>query len=278
MRYIGGLSGGIDSQAACNVMIERHGPENVWIVNTQAGRNEHPVTVSHVAWYSDDVHHVEVVTPKLSDVRTLGWIERKGFDPETELTFELMAKIKGRFPSTKAQFCTEWLKLAPIRRWMRETFPDGDYTRFSGVRNDESRNRADRREFEWDDYFDCDLVNPVVTRTKQWCFNLCRDLGQVINPLYSLGFERVGCAPCVNSGKDDVLAWHQRAPEMLDKVRGWEKSVGRTFFPPMVPGLEINWIDDVIAWAYTSRGGRQTNLLRVLNERPSCESRFGLCE
>jgi len=62
------------------------------------------------------------------------------------------------------------------------------------------------------------------------------------------------------------------------KVRDWEKQVGRTFFAPTVPGMEINWIDDVVRWAQTSHGGRQIDLLRVINDRPNCESRFGLCE
>ncbi len=44
-----------------------------------------------------------------------------------------------------------------------------------------------------------------------------------------------------------------------------------------VPGMEINWIDDVVAWAKADRGGRQNNLFRILPP-PSCESRSGLCE
>ena len=102
-------------------------------------------------------------------------------------------------------------------------------------------------------------------------------MGRGYNELYTLGFGRVGCAPCINSGKEDILAWSDRFPEMIDKVRGWEKSVGRTFFPPMVPGLDINWIDQVVDWANTMHGGQQYSLL-VLQERPACESEYGLCE
>ncbi len=42
---------------------------------------------------------------------------------------------------------------------------------------------------------------------------------------------------------------------MIEKVREWERRVGRTFFPPMVPGLAINWIDEVLAWAKSSKYG-----------------------
>jgi hypothetical protein len=65
---------------------------------------------------------------------------------------------------------------------------------------------------------------------------------------------------------------------MIEKIRVWENRVGRPYFPPMVPGMYINWIDDVIQWAQTSHGGRQANFLRVLNDRPNCESKYGLCE
>ena len=109
------------------------------------------------------------------------------------------------------------------------------------------------------------------------CFDYVRAHGEQVNPLYSLGFMRVGCAPCINSGKDDILNWATRFPEMIDKVRTWEQQVGRTFFAPCVPGMAINWIDDVVAWAKTDRGGRQNNLFRILPP-PACESRFGLCE
>jgi hypothetical protein len=101
------------------------------------------------------------------------------------------------------------------------------------------------------------------------CFDYVRLHKEQINPLYSLGFTRVGCAPCVNSNKDDILKWATRFPEMIDKVRAWERHVGRTFFAPCVPGMVINWIDDVVAWAKTDFGGRQNNLFRILLTLPS---------
>jgi hypothetical protein len=42
--------------------------------------------------------------------------------------------------------------------------------------------------------------------------------------------------------------------------------------------MAVNFIDDVVEWAKTDRGGRQQNIFRVLNEPASCESKFGLCE
>lgn len=129
----------------------------------------------------------------------------------------------------------------------------------------------------WDDYYNCELHHPIVDWTKQMCFDYVKLHGEPINPLYTMGFNRVGCAPCINSGKKDVLAWAQRFPEMIDKVRQYEKEVGRTFFPPMVPGKEINWVDEVVEWSKTVHGGKQYSL-EILYERSSCESDYGLCE
>jgi hypothetical protein len=112
------------------------------------------------------------------------------------------------------------------------------------------------------------------------CFDYVKHHGEKINELYTLGFGRVGCAPCVNSGKDDILAWVVRFPEMIDKVREWEQRTGHTFFAPIVPGMPdgaYNFIDDVVKWAKTVHGGKQMGL-HVLYERPACESDYGLCE
>jgi 3'-phosphoadenosine 5'-phosphosulfate sulfotransferase (PAPS reductase)/FAD synthetase len=163
-----------------------------------------------------------------------------------------------------------------------------DYERYTGLRRDESYNRNDTPEREWDEYFDCYVNHPLYDRPKQEGFDAVRAAGEPINPLYSLGFTRVGCAPCINSGKDDIARWASRFPEMIDKIRGWEERTLNTFFSPCVPGIRPrldcrgkmsvhNWIDEVVEWAKTDRGGYQFNILKGL-ERPSCESKFGLCE
>ena len=86
--------------------------------------------------------------------------------------------------------------------------------------------------------------------------------------------------PYINSGKDDIRNWSARFPEMIDKIREWETYVGRTFFAPCVPGMEINFVDDVVAWSKTYRGGRQPLLQFEEMEALAggCSSKYGLCE
>lgn len=285
VKHVVGFSGGIDSQACARWVLNRYPADDVILLNSDAGGNEHPLTTEFVHWYSDNVHPVVMLTPLMSDLGSIGTRpsatrdRREEFAADDALTFDRLAYVKNGFPSRTRQFCTEYLKLKPQNRWIKTNLREHgiDYVRYSGVRRQESQDRKGRKPVEWDDYFGCELYHPIVDWTKQMCFDYVAYHGEKINELYTLGFNRVGCAPCVNSNKQDILAWSQRFPEMIAKVRRWEQAVGRTFFSPIVPGLEINWIDDVVKWAKTTRGGKQFSLL-VLQERPACESEYGLCE
>lgn len=292
IKHVVGFSGGIDSQACALWVRQRFPAEEVILLNSQSGRNEHPITTSFVQWYSDTIFPVIEVVPLIKDLGTRGTKEgktrdrRQEFHDDDELTFERLAYVNGRFPSRKAQFCTEHLKLAPQLRWMKENLEANgiDYERYVGVRRDESPMRREKlaglgpAPRIWDTYFDCYLNYPIADWTKQQCIEFLQAHGEEINPLYRLGFGRVGCAPCINSGKQDIREWAARFPEMIDKVRQWETYCGRTFFAPCVPGKAINWIDEVVAWARTARGGKQV-LLPMLEAEPEvCSSKYGLCE
>jgi 3'-phosphoadenosine 5'-phosphosulfate sulfotransferase (PAPS reductase)/FAD synthetase len=276
MKHIVGFSGGIDSQACARWVLDRFPAEDVILLNSDAGGNEHPLTMAFIEEYSRSVHPVVLVQPLVMDIwKTEGFAETRGYDSFAPLTFELMIEIKRRPPSRTAQFCTEILKLRPQKRWIATNVMD-DYERYTGLRREESAKRRDTKEREWDSYFDCYVNNPLASWGKQRCFDSVK--GEPINPLYSLGFGRVGCAPCINNGKEDIARWALRFPEMIDKIRDWETRTRITFFPPCVPGMTANnFIDEVVEWARTDRGGYQFNILKEL-DRPACESKFGLCE
>jgi 3'-phosphoadenosine 5'-phosphosulfate sulfotransferase (PAPS reductase)/FAD synthetase len=284
MKHVVGFSGGIDSQACARWVLNRFPPGDVILCNSNAGQWEDPLTMAFVEEYSATVHPITHCNAKFKDLwETPGYAEKHGLNSEDALTFEEMCRIKGRPPSRKAQFCTMNLKLKPQRRWLRETFGPGgayedqEFTRYTGVRRDESNGRAGTPVEQWDEWFDCPLVSPIVDWTKQMCFDYVKAHGEPINPLYSLGFNRVGCAPCINSNKADILNWHARRPEMIDKVRDLEARTGRTFFRPLDRDGVPNKIDEVLRWASTSHGGNQLRLEVVL-ERSGCESKYGLCE
>lgn len=318
MKHIVGFSGGIDSQACARWVLNRYQHEDVILLNSDAGGNEHPLTQTFIDWYSANVHPVVQIKAIIADMdgRAPGKIAELGLKHDDLLTFELLAILKQRFPSRRAQYCTHHLKLIPQRRWMDENLQGQEFIRYSGVRRDESAKRAGQPVESWDETYSCKLICPLADWTKQMCFDYVKAHGEQINELYTLGFNRVGCAPCINSGKEDIRGWADRSPDMIDKVRGWEQRVGRTFFAPCVPpppeykhalrawrkkwttvgfdkdGDEVeivrhgapdppvapyNWIDEVVEWSKTTHGGKQYGL-HILEERPACESKYGLCE
>lgn len=284
MKHIVGFSGGVDSQACARWVLNRFPPEDVVLTNSTAGGWEDPLTIQFVADYSTRVHPVVIVPALVRDAwETEAPALERGLDPDAELTFQQLVAIKGRAPSRTAQFCTEILKLKPQRRWVRQAFGVGgmfegqEYCRYKGVRREESNARKATLPQAWDDYFDCDTFCPLFDWTKQMCFDYVQAHGEEVNPLYRLGFNRVGCAPCINSSKADVVNWATRRPEAIDKVRELEAATGRTFFYPVRRDSVITPIDEVVLWARTSRGGRQL-MLEVFTEREGCESKYGLCE
>lgn len=279
MKHIVGFSGGIDSQAVARWVLNRFLPNDVILLFSDAGGWEDPLTLEFVAAYSAKVFPVTTVDAKVSDMwETPGFAETRGYDGSAKLTYELMCEIKGRAPSRRAQFCTEKLKLVPQKRWCLEHLVDVEFERYTGVRRQESDKRRNTPPREWDTYFDCYVNHSIFDWKKEMCFEYVGQHGEDFNPLYLMGFGRVGCAPCINSGKDDILLWLKRRPEMIEKIRRFEAKLGKTYFAPCVPGMEMNFIDDVLRWAETDHGGRQTNLLKVLNEHSACESKYGLCE
>jgi 3'-phosphoadenosine 5'-phosphosulfate sulfotransferase (PAPS reductase)/FAD synthetase len=285
MKHIVGFSGGIDSQAALRWARNRFGDEDVIALNCDAGHNESIFTVAFIRRFSETVFPVAHCFAIPADMNTPpftrdAWAERRcyellGMSPESELTFELMIRAKDRAPSSQRRFCTSILKLMPQRRWCMENLKGVEFELYTGVRRDESEGRKNTSFRVWDDVFDTWQNNVLADWTKKMCFEFVTAHGEEYNPMYKMNFSRVGCAPCILWAKEDILAWAEQCPEGPDKIRGYERTSGKTYFAPIVPGMKINFIDDVLAWARTSHGGRQ---FRILPERSACESQYGLCE
>lgn len=200
---------------------------------------------------------------------------------------------KGRFPSRKAQFCTEELK-RNIAVSFQLDLVDAGYTVVSwqGVRRDESLNRRNAKLFEriGPRMF---AFRPIVEWAAAEVFSFCASRGIQPNPLYKQGMGRVGCMPCINCGKEEIRQIHARFPAHLDEKHEWELLVGKaskrgfsTFFNKELHEDNYsdrrvhlaNMLPEVIKWAKTSRGGRQFDMLADLIEPTACASAYGLCE
>lgn len=205
---------------------------------------------------------------------------------------------KGRFPSTKARFCTDELKRNPIIEQVYLPLMDGENMLLSwqGVRADESPARKYLPE--------CDEVGgglfnyrPILKWTVDSVFEAHRAAGIKPNPLYLQGCNRVGCMPCIMCAKDELRQIAARWPDEVDRVREWERLVSiaskrgaATFFAtvtdPTVRSDEkvsaaTHGIDRMVDWSNTARGGRQFDMVDLIartDSQNSCSSAYGLCE
>lgn len=200
---------------------------------------------------------------------------------------------KGRFPSRKAQFCTEELKRNMAVSYQLDLIDAGyQVVSWQGVRRDESQNRRNAKKIErlgpalW-------AFRPLVEWTALDVFDYCASKQIQPNPLYRQGMTRVGCMPCINVGKNEIQQINARFPDHLKRVENWERLVSKvskrgfsTFFNKELHAKncadrrvhEANRVEAVIYWAHTSRGGRQLDLMASAIDGQACASEYGLCE
>jgi len=201
---------------------------------------------------------------------------------------------KGRFPSRKAQFCTEELKRNMAVGFQLDLMEAGHrVVSWQGVRRDESENRRHAKKVErvgrglW-------IMRPIVAWTAKQVFDFAAARHIHPNPLYLQGMSRVGCMPCINCKKAELRQIAARWPEHPERIADWERIVGmcskRGFSTFMTAGnipekdrrlifADLNiWAR--ILWSKTSRGGKQFNLLDEVeyDGAGGCSSSYGLCE
>lgn len=300
------VSGGKDSTATLLVAIER-GVENISGVFCDTG-NEHALTYEYID-YLRDITGIQIKTLR-QDFTDWWWRRRdyvrdkwegKGVSAEiiaraiefyekgpTGNPFLDLCIIKNRFPSRKAQFCTQYLKSEPATEYALELMADGSsLMSWQGIRAEESPGRAAQPEYE-DRGGGYSILRPIHKWTVAKVFEIHRRYNIKPNPLYLLGMGRVGCMPCINAKKDEVLEISKRFPEHIDRIEEWERIVGlvskrsnSTFFSS--PGENdtaniLGNIRQVVLWSKTQHGGRKADLFRTFNESPMCASAYGLCE
>jgi 3'-phosphoadenosine 5'-phosphosulfate sulfotransferase (PAPS reductase)/FAD synthetase len=268
--HVVSVSGGKDSEATYVWAIENLGPDGFRAVTADTDF-EHPVTYNFTRNLPSLAGGPAIETVSASFEEKL---RAKGIEPSGNRFLDMML-LKGRAPSSQAQFCTGLMKLEPIKAWLESVRGDHEVIMYVGIRAEESERRAKYPDREFSDFYDCWIVRPILRWTEMGVKNYLKARGIPINPLYDAGQARVGCYPCINSNKSALAAIEDWAWERLEQ---WEQRMGRTFFAPMVPGMEINWAKDVREWARTSRGGRQFNLFETkATETSSCMSGW-VCE
>lgn len=275
--HICSVSGGKDSTAIYCLMVEYFG-KNFIPIFADTG-NEHPVTVNYVRNLHTMAGGPEVIIVKGDFSEKLN---KKGKEASGNPFLDMML-WKGRAPSTKAQFCTEWVKLWPMLLYLEKHYQIEEWIMYSGIRQGESlaRETKYKNPFTWNSYFDCEYILPVLYQTEQGIFDFLESKGVPPNPLYALGYGRVGCFPCIHANKGELSLLPDWA---WDKLIEWEIKLGSTWFPPgTLPkghGNYIPTIQEVRDWCRTSRGGKQFDMFKSIDtaDAPSCLSTWGICE
>ena len=327
IQHIVNISGGKDSAECARLAMERGRPFRLVMADTG---NESPITIDYAHRLADWIGvPLEVArrdfTREIEGKRR--FVETKWREqgvPEAIVLRALDALVptgspfldlciwKGRFPSRKAQFCTEFLKQDAVERQVIvPALERGSVIQWIGVRRDESLNRRNAEMFQKVRRKDglMLLYRPLIHLTAADIFDRARKAGMPINPLYSEGMSRVGCFPCINASKGELREIGLRFPEAVERIAAWENIVAdaskrgaATFFAPDVTpesaalGERLKKIADpdarkaasaaapwprapeVFDWAKTTRGGRQYDLLFHTDDGLSCSSQYGLCE
>ena len=309
------VSGGKDSTATLLLAIERE-TENMHPVFADTG-NEHELTYNYLDYLESrlDIKIQRVkpdFTAQLERKRTIT-MEKWRRDGVPEKTIERAISAlqptgnpfldlclwKGRFPSSKARFCTEELKVNPITEiavWPLLKQYD-IIESWQGIRWDESSARAHyvEREGIEPDALRVFAYRPILSWSADQVFEFHRKHNVKWNPLYEKGMSRVGCMPCIHAQKKELAGIAMQFPEVVERLREWENLVSQaskrgsaTFFnamsdPTVAADDEISHqthgIDRRVEWSKTSRGGRQQQLIATdAQEGSSCSSIYGLCE
>lgn len=194
------ISGGKDSECCLKKAIELYDKDEIFGLFCDTGF-EHPLTYAYVddmqAHYG--VHIMRVKRGNVADE----------------------VRKRGNFPSAAIRFCTSELKIKPSRDFYLALykFQKQPFEVWLGVRKAESKERAARYAGRISDetYLPNDVNRefpkrlgthgvmfrfPIVDWTDEQVFDY---LGERRNPLYDQGFDRVGCFPCLASGKANQI-------------------------------------------------------------------------
>ncbi|MDR1056470.1 MAG: phosphoadenosine phosphosulfate reductase family protein [Prevotellaceae bacterium] len=294
MKTIVTFSGGKDSLVAL-LWIRNNFTQKFTTVFCDTGW-ENPVTYRYI----DEV----VEKLKLNLVK----LKSKKFNGMMDLAMK-----KKRFPSSQRRFCTSELKLIPTIDYLLDEVKDS-FMVIQGIRGAESEGRAKMatqcnyfkyyfepygRDKNGKDKFHTyrrkeilslsrtratDVWRPVFDWTAQQVIDYILDNGLEPNPLYKMGFKRVGCFPCIMSTKPEVYQIIQRFPERIVEIAEYEKVCKSSFLgPDAIPKRfykgDYPLITDVAKYV-RSEYARGTLFDKVEGTTPfSCMSYYiGLCE
>lgn len=284
-QFVVGVSGGKDSTLTAAMMLEKFG-KRCRLVFCDTGI-EAPQTYEYVKcldriFFERYGVNIETIKNDFSErlQRKRNKLIKNGFEKQASLKiprgnpFLDLCVASDRFPSRVARFCSYQLKIRPTENFIKNILMNGiTCISVSGERAEESIKRAGKPVFE-DWKVDkktgtkAYIYRPILGLKTQDVFEGLARFNIEPNPLYKLGFTRVGCFHCINCRKEELRLIAEHSPETIDKLEQWEKLVGAsrcddkgaTFFHLRQAHGAQN-IREAVEWSKTSRGGKQYPLI-----------------
>ena len=236
------ISGGKDSQACLKLALQKYDKSEIVGLFCDT-KFEHPLTYSHVDKISE-MYGVRIVKVNNGDVPTL-------------------VRKYGRFPSDAARFCTDELKIKVGKAFYKKLAQEQGqgFEVWYGMRKAESSQREKRYAGTvCDDIYPPHLFMP--SKYPQYLEKLgvmirlpivdwqTEDVFEFLDgeqsPLYSMGFDRVGCFPCLAGGdywKAKAFAFDDFGKSQRIKVVELANEIKKNVFTTKQFGSKIENLD-----------------------------------
>ena len=126
-----------------------------------------------------------------------------------------------------------------------------------------------------------DLLRPVFDWSAGQVIDYILENGLQPNPLYRMGYKRVGCYPCIMASQQDIYNISVQDPERISYIADLEQQLSSSFWGPnkISPKYykgEYPQIGDVVRYVQAKRA--RGTLFDDNDVATSCMSYYGLCE
>lgn len=112
--------------------------------------------------------------------------------------FDIVHKIG--FPSRSMRWCCKVYKFSPLAIFARNK---NVLSYITGLRGAENARRKNYKKIDMNHYIKIKQLNPILDWSDQEVWTYIQKYKLPINPLYDMGFKRVGCWPCPFKTKAD---------------------------------------------------------------------------